>query len=172
MSGASQNRKKLTASIACPLWPRQRPQSRRLERAALCQFATSAIWGKGLAYSNPSPLDHTPRKDWNETSPSQILASGRGRCRAAGPCAHRTGGDLSVAAGALGCWVWRRRITARDLPSPLGRCHAGSSITCTLPGASYNCCPQPLGSEEREAQSCPTKNSKTSLSVCAKKMRP
>ena len=32
-------------------------------------IATFAISGKGLAYSYPSPMDHTPRRDWNETSP-------------------------------------------------------------------------------------------------------
>ena len=63
-------------------------------------IATFAISGKGLAYSYPSPMDHTPRRDWNETSPPTISASGRGRCRAAGRVAHRVGASLSVAAGA------------------------------------------------------------------------
>ena len=36
----------------------------------------------------------------NETSPPQFLASGRGRCRAAGSLAHRAGASLSDAAGA------------------------------------------------------------------------
>src|SRR5271166_6887173 len=36
-----------------------------------------------------------------ETSPSQILASGRGRCRASGGLAHRRGADLPVSAGEL-----------------------------------------------------------------------
>src|ERR1700730_1655761 len=35
----------------------------------------------------------------DETSPAQILASGRGRCRAAGRFVRRVGGSLSGAAG-------------------------------------------------------------------------
>src|SRR6476660_9497024 len=45
------------------------------------RHSTFAISGKGLAYSYPSPMDHTPRRDWNETSPPKaISASGLGRC--------------------------------------------------------------------------------------------
>jgi hypothetical protein len=36
-------------------------------------IATFAISGKGLAYSDPSPSDHTPRRDWNETSRRNFL---------------------------------------------------------------------------------------------------
>src|SRR5262249_46527408 len=36
----------------------------------------------------------------NETSPPSIFVSGRGRCRAPGPCGHRGGADLSEPAGA------------------------------------------------------------------------
>jgi hypothetical protein len=42
---------------------------------------TFAISGKGLASSCPPPLDHTPRRDWNETSPPKFSPSGRRRWR-------------------------------------------------------------------------------------------
>src|SRR5436190_187738 len=45
------------------------------------------------------------REERHETSPPQTLASGPGRCRAAGRVAHCEGTDLSVAAGASDCSV-------------------------------------------------------------------
>ena len=44
-------------------------------------------------------MDHTPRRDWNETCrPKAISASGRGRCRTPGRVARHLGASLSVAA--------------------------------------------------------------------------
>jgi tripartite-type tricarboxylate transporter receptor subunit TctC len=42
-----------------------------------------------------------PRRDWNETSPPSISASGSGRCRAAGGLADCASASLSDAAGAF-----------------------------------------------------------------------
>ena len=51
-----------------------------------------------------------------ETSPPQILASGRGRCRAAGSHARRMGASLSVAAGAHD-----RRLSGGSAPDIIAR---------------------------------------------------
>ena len=50
------------------------------------------------------------REVQNETSSPEILASGRGRCRAAGRLTLRLGANLSDAAGARDCWLMAARL--------------------------------------------------------------
>src|SRR5215470_8859245 len=77
----------------------------------ISDIVTSVITGRGLGCSYPSPSDRRPRRDWNETSPPPISASGRVRCRATGDATHCAGASLSVAAGTLDRWLCSGRCS-------------------------------------------------------------
>jgi hypothetical protein len=103
--------------------------------------ATFAISGKGLAYSDPSPSDHTPRRDWNETSPPKFSPSVSGRCRATGSFAHRTGADLSDPASAFAgrfCTGGPNDIVARLMGERLSAVWGKPVVIDNLTGAGGN----------------------------------
>ncbi len=65
----------------------------------------SAMFGGAPKDRSRTLLQLECRSGQHETFPPHILASGRGRCRAAGPLADREGAKLSVPAGAYDRWL-------------------------------------------------------------------